>query len=134
MKWQPHYATGHPEIDQQHKTLFESSDQFRQTLEAGEGEKTYDLFLEFLAAYADAHFSIEERCMMAYKCPVAGRNKHEHGLFLKHVQKEQTRFAAEGFTRASAKAMLDMVDGWLDSHICRIDIRLREVMGRGDLA
>lgn len=131
MKWQPHYATGHPEIDQQHMMLFESSDQFRQTLEAGEGRKTYDLFLEFLAAYAEAHFSVEERCMMANKCPVAEQNKHEHSLFLKLVQKEQARFATDGFTRASAEAMLDMVDGWLDSHIGRVDIMLRDATERG---
>ena len=128
MEWQSHYATGDPEIDRQHKTLFEASDQFRRTLEAREGEKTYDLFLEFLTAYAEAHFSIEERCMMTHKCPVAERNKHEHKQFLKRVQKENARFATDGFTRDSAKAMLDMVDRWLDSHICRIDIRLRDVI------
>ena len=128
MKWQPRYATGHPEIDAQHKMLFEMSDQFRQTLEAGEGQKTYDLFLGFLNQYAELHFSIEENCMMAHKCPVAACNKHEHVLFLKRVEQETDRFSREGFTPASATAMLDMLDRWLDSHICRIDVQLRDTI------
>lgn len=127
MKWQPHYATGDAQIDEQHKTLFASSDQFRETLEAGEGRATYDLFLEFLTAYAEAHFDSEEGCMLAHKCPVAAQNKHEHGLFLKMIEKENDRFAEQGFNVAAAEATLNMIDRWLDSHICRIDVQLRDV-------
>jgi hemerythrin len=130
MKWQPRYATGFPEIDKQHKTLFDASDQFRQTLQAGEGDKTYDLFLDFLSAYAQAHFANEERCMMAHLCPVAERNKHEHTGFLKLVANETARFDAEGFLSERAMHLLDMVDRWLSSHICRIDIQLKYATGK----
>ena len=130
MKWQPQHATGDAEIDAQHKMLFDASDQFRETLEAGEGRKTYDLFLGFLNHYTELHFSIEEECMMAHRCPVAAHNKNEHGLFLKRVKKEIDRFAMEGFSRESATAMLDMLDRWLDSHICRIDVKLMDVIGQ----
>ncbi|TDE36253.1 bacteriohemerythrin [Antarcticimicrobium sediminis] len=126
MKWQPQFATGDAQIDEQHKMLFATSEQFRQTLEAGEGEKTYDLFLDFLNAYCEMHFSVEEDCMFAYKCPVAKENKHEHGLFLKLLDKENTHYHDHGFDAARAMAMLDKLDNWLASHICRIDVRLKE--------
>lgn len=113
-------------IDTQHKTLFATSEQFRETLDAGEGSKTYDLFLEFLTTYAEVHFDIEEGCMLAFKCPVAAKNKHEHGLFLMLIEKESARFAEHGFDRAAAEATLDLIDKWLDSHICRIDVQLRD--------
>jgi hemerythrin len=129
MKWQERHATGDAEIDQQHRTLFESSDNFRQALHAGRGKRTYDLFLDFLITYAEMHFSIEECCMLAHKCPIADHNKHEHELFLKRVEKEKARFTVAGFTHDSALALVDMVDSWLDSHIGRIDTRLKEVMG-----
>lgn len=128
MKWKPQYATGDSGIDAQHKTLFETTDQFRQTLEVGQGAATYDLFLEFLTAYAEAHFALEEECMRVRKCPAAKQNKHEHARFMRQIEQENARFAAEGFTHESANAMLDMIDRWLDSHICRIDIKLRDTI------
>ncbi|MGR3321651.1 MAG: bacteriohemerythrin [Pseudooceanicola sp.] len=128
MKWQPHYATGDKLVDDQHKTLFSASDQFRDTLESGGGEKTYDLFLQFLTTYAEAHFSVEERCMLEHRCPVAECNKHEHTQFFKVLRRENERFAEEGYSRSRAMAMVDWLDRWLDSHICRIDIRLRDVI------
>ncbi|MDF1717801.1 MAG: hemerythrin domain-containing protein [Antarcticimicrobium sp.] len=128
MKWQPEFATGDAGIDDQHKMLFETSDQFRRTLEAGEGHRTYDLFLDFLTAYCEMHFSIEEKCMFARKCPVATQNHHEHGLFLRLVEKETARFREDGFDAGSATKLVDTIDSWMESHICRIDVRLREVL------
>ncbi|TDK42338.1 bacteriohemerythrin [Antarcticimicrobium luteum] len=128
MKWQPHFATGDAQIDEQHKMLFTTSDQFRHTLEAGEGERTYDLFLDFLNAYCEMHFAVEEKCMFAHKCPVAALNHHEHTLFLKLLEQENAWFREHGFDAARATAMLDKLDQWLESHICRIDIRLNEVL------
>ena len=128
MQWRPEFATGDPKIDEQHKMLFTTSDQFRHTLEAGEGEKTYDLFLDFLTAYCEMHFSVEEECMFAHKCPVAQQNTQEHGLFLRLVEKENARFREDGFDADRATRLLDTIDRWLESHICRIDVRLRDVL------
>lgn len=46
MKWHPRDATGLEEIHQQHKMLFETADQVRQTLADGAGNRTCDLFTE----------------------------------------------------------------------------------------
>ncbi len=128
MQWRPQFATGDAQIDEQHKMLFTTSDQFRETLEAGEGERTYDLFLDFLTAYCEMHFSVEETCMFAHKCPVAKQNTQEHGLFMRMVEKENARFRTDGFDATIAAKLLDRIDRWLESHICRIDVRLREVL------
>lgn len=127
MEWRPEYATGVAHIDEQHRTLFASAHQFREALEAGQGSQTYDLFLQFLTAYAAAHFGIEEECMLIRKCPVAARNKQEHAMFLTMLEAEDTRFHSDGFSPATATALLDRIDGWLSSHICRIDTQLRDV-------
>lgn len=126
MKWKEAYATGVPELDEQHKALFAFSEEFREVLENGFGAKTYDLFIEFLAAYADAHFSYEEECMLAHLCPVADRNRKEHSGFRALVAQEQEAYRAKGFERQRALALLAVIDKWLDSHICRIDVQLRD--------
>lgn len=126
MEWKEAYATGVPEVDRQHKALFAFSEEFRDVLENGFGAKSYDLFLEFLSAYADAHFSFEEQCMLAHLCPAAGRNRKEHSGFRKMVEQEVAAYRATGFDRQRALDLLGSIDQWLDSHICRIDVQLRD--------
>jgi hemerythrin len=48
--------------------------------------------------------------------------------FLKLVGKEQDRFSKHGFDASHAIKMLDFIDDWLASHICRIDVQLREAI------
>lgn len=129
MRWSEEYATGVPEVDKQHQALFAFSEEFRDVLENGFGAKTYDLFLEFLDAYAEAHFSYEDKCMMAHKCPVADRNRREHGGFRKMVAREQAAYAGHGFDRDRALKLLTDIDRWLMSHICRVDVQLRDCVG-----
>jgi hemerythrin len=47
-------------------------------------------------------------------------------MFLRMLEVEESRFKSDGFNSASAVALLDRVDGWLTSHICRIDVKLRD--------
>ncbi len=126
MKWKEDYATGVPEVDEQHRFLFAFSEEFRDALENGFGEKTYDLFLEFLKTYAEVHFNFEEKCMLAHLCPVANRNRKEHVSFSRLVEQEETEYRNHGFDRQRALALTNMIDQWLDSHICRIDIQLKD--------
>lgn len=128
MKWKEDYATGVPEIDKQHRALFELSEEFRETLESGAGEKTYDLFLDFLKTYCEVHFDFEEKCMLAHLCPVADRNRNEHAMFSRMIAREIEDYETHGFDRDRAMKALDTLDHWLDSHICRVDIKLRDCL------
>jgi len=126
MKWSEKYATGSPEVDEQHKTLFEYSEVFREEMARGVTAEDYSGALDFLSAYAQAHFLFEEKCMLAHKCPAAGRNKQEHAKFLEFMKQEKELFRKEGFTVERATELLDFIDSWLDSHICRIDRQLKD--------
>ncbi len=128
MKWTEAYATGSEQVDEQHKTLFLMSDQYREALEDGHGESTFDLFIEFLSTYAKVHFSFEEECMLAHLCPIANLNKQEHCAFSKFIKKEEERFLRDGFDRKHALALVNAIDRWLDSHIGRVDVQLKTVM------
>ena len=125
MKWKEEYATDIAEIDQQHKTLFEASESFREVLELGCSSETYDGFLEFLAMYIETHFGYEEECMHAAQCPIACTNKKEHAQFMKVVDKEVQVFQQSGFDTQRAFKLLDILDSWLSSHIALIDVQLR---------
>lgn len=126
MKWKDAYATGVPEVDRQHRSLFAFSEEFREALENGFGEKTYDLFLEFLGTYAEMHFDFEEACMLAHVCPVADRNRKEHVSFSRMIAEEEAAYRSHGFDRERALELTRKIDSWLDSHICRIDVQLKD--------
>jgi len=128
MRWSARYSTGIQQIDEQHQMLFQMSEHYRETLDAGEGAAVYGLMLESLDDYARGHFGIEEQCMFRYQCPAAGVNSAAHGHFLKAIGEFQERFAAKGFHRADARRLLDYIDKWLSSHIGRIDTQLRKCL------
>ncbi len=129
MKWNDSYTTGIKNIDDQHKTIFASSEDFREVLEHGCSAGTYQGFLEFLNMYIETHFGYEEKCMHAHKCPIACLNKKEHTLFMKVVKNEEDAFQQTGYDPQRAFELLDTIDNWLGSHIARIDVQLKNYVG-----
>ncbi len=125
MKWRDEYATGIQRVDEQHKSLFRMADDFRMTLDEGGGERTYGTLLDLLDGYCRGHFRFEERCMEEYRCPVAKKNKEAHSMFMATLRDYQQRYAASGYLAADACELVNAVDRWLDEHICRIDVHLR---------
>lgn len=125
MRWSTRYATGIDFIDEQHKMLFKMSEDYHLALAERRGERVYGLALKNLAAYAHAHFGMEEQCMERYRCPVAAINREAHGRFVDALSEFQERYAANGFTIADAQELVQYVDGWLASHIGRIDVQLK---------
>jgi hemerythrin len=126
MKWTDEYATGIPQIDEQHKMLFKMADDYRAALDEGEGERTYDLLLDFLERYTSAHFSFEERCMEEYRCPVAEKNKEAHAHFMVTLRDFKSRFSANRYRASDATALVETVEQWLAGHITRTDSVLRQ--------
>jgi len=130
--WTSDFATGVPEIDRQHKAIIDFSAEFRDVLENGSGEDSYEGFLEFLDAYIRIHFSYEENCMLVNVCPVGGQNKAEHAVFIKLVEAEAAEFKRLGYDEKRAVALLDKADAWLVSHILRVDVKLRDIISNKD--
>ncbi len=130
MKWNEAYATGIPQIDEQHKRLFTMSDDYRISLDEGKGEKTYGMLLEFLERYARAHFGFEERCMEQYHCPAAEKNKEAHAKFTETLGEFRERYAEKKYQAADARELVDTLDHWLSGHIMRIDVALKEAAGK----
>ena len=126
MPWREEFATGNDQIDAQHKLLFEHTDVFRAVLQEGLGERTYWSFLEFLQTFIEVHFGYEEECMFARHCPCASQNKEEHGLFSSYIAAQVAIFEREGFDREKAKTLLARVEDWLEHHIARVDVKLKD--------
>ena len=73
MKWSVQYATGITELDEQHKMLFKMSEDYREALDKGHGDRVFGVLLASLDQYAIGHFGREEHCTYRYQCPAATR-------------------------------------------------------------
>ena len=130
--WKEEYRTGFTSIDDQHKDLFKHIND----LEVMINSQAVDLYkLEatfvFLEAYCNTHFEREENCMFKHKCSVAEINKAAHEKFRQELLVFQKDFSLHRRDRAAAvevaKKVLEMSSGWITSHICKIDVELRNV-------
>jgi hemerythrin len=130
VKWSEQYATGVTQLDEQHKMLFRMSEDYREVLDQGMGERVYLAMLQSLDQYARGHFSEEERCMYRYQCPVAATNTEEHGQFVRALAAFRKRYVDAGFDRADARRVVDFVDAWLSDHIGRIDVQVKPCVER----
>ncbi|MHB8839410.1 MAG: bacteriohemerythrin, partial [Gemmatimonadaceae bacterium] len=69
MQWNESYATGIPQIDDQHKSLFKAVAALATAVERGDGASEYLRLVSFLDRYCREHFSFEEGCMERCRCP-----------------------------------------------------------------
>jgi hemerythrin len=125
VKWSDDFATGIASIDEQHRMLFGMAEDYRSALDEGHGERVYDMLLDSLDAYARAHFSTEEACMIKHGCPAAAANAAAHEQFVVVLSGFQERYRRDGFDRAEARDLVDTLDRWLSNHIARIDLRIK---------
>ncbi len=126
MKWTEDLATGVERVDEQHKLIFKTTDDYRVALDAGQGQRSFKLMLNFLLPYCVGHFGFEETCMEKYHCPVAAKNKEAHEHFKDVLDEFERLYEKNGYQEHDARALLNTVEQWLVGHIGRIDIHLRD--------
>jgi hemerythrin len=131
MQWSEAFATGVDRLDEQHKLLFKMTGDFRAALDEGRGQRVYGTLLVALDTYARSHFRFEESCMERYRCAVAAANTKAHEGFVTLLNDYRARYEARGFDPTEARTLIDTLDQWLESHIGRIDVQLRESVPKG---
>ncbi|RME81738.1 MAG: hemerythrin [Zetaproteobacteria bacterium] len=126
VQWTEEYATGDPEIDAQHKQLFQYiADLEKHIADQDVSDKYLKRFLDFLGLYTRTHFCYEEICMRRRNCPVAAKNKEQHEKLVEAYQRFRARFDAEGANRELLEQLHNFLLSWLKNHILRIDTHLR---------
>jgi len=124
--WKDEYNTGEPEVDKQHKILFQYLEDLENHMKAGDVNERYiGLLLDNLGIFTRSHFCYEEICMRRVKCPVAEKNKEFHGKLLDAYGRYRQRFETEGISDDLVTNLHDFLESWLVNHILKIDTHLR---------
>ncbi len=124
-QWDEKYSTGNNEIDKQHKQIFTYLDDLEAHMKQGASLKWVTHFMTALGLYTRTHFCFEEICMRRTKCPVADKNKQQHGKLLKIFDKAQKRFEKEGVSDELLIEVQNFLTSWLVNHIMKIDVHLK---------
>jgi hemerythrin len=120
--WQSKYSVGVPEIDREHKRLFELADRLHTAMAAGKGKESEQAALSELIRYTAEHFGHEEAVMRRYNYADLKAHHAKHEAFTKTVLEFQTKFEA-GAVCLSVR-MLQFVRTWLVEHIGGEDVKI----------
>lgn len=112
--WQNAYSLGMPEIDEQHKALFELINELWGAIVKRASIENQMLVIEGLERYTIAHFTAEETFMRAIKYSKFDVHKQMHDQFIQRIADEKTRLLnGHGFSLD----VLYFLKDWLVNHI-----------------
>ena len=120
--WNDRYATGIPSVDDQHKTLFNTVNEFHAGLVAGKAREELAHALDFLVTYTVKHFKTEEEFMQFHKFDGLAAHRAEHHLLLQEVATFKENWAKNA---ASVRPMevARFLGDWLTHHIQQMDFQ-----------
>lgn len=122
LHWNDSYQTGHPAIDNQHRSIINAMYQIHAAVEAGKIIEEMPAILEFLDNYVHKHFHFEENCAERYHCPNAQKNKEAHREFEIRVGEIRDQYSRKPFSRPEALDVYYEMIAWIKDHILSVDV------------
>lgn len=129
-KWQDKFSCGIPEIDKQHKNLFDIGARIYDTAALNDGYDHYDELmqtLDELVEYTKYHFGYEEILMLKCNYPDYPSHKIEHDFFVKKLQKIAAKDMEENQDKTLTEIVVFVAD-WIAGHILDTDMKYRDCL------
>ena len=131
--WTKQFETGSAKLDQQHRLLIDNINLLKEQLDhtnptRKEAEFAVDL-VDYLEAYANIHFTAEEKCMESYRCSVHAVNQQAHERFREYIHNYKRQCEIEGFKVELLRNLHEIMRAWIQEHILKIDTQLRPCIG-----
>ncbi len=141
--WQRAYETGIPEVDAQHRMLFDAINRLADILETDTDISLRELngSLAFLKYYAEWHFQREEHIFELRagdpKHPLLCANRRAHARFNRLAQQWYQRLVemqregapAEQVRQFAQDLYQELID-WIENHIIKVDRQAAAVCAR----
>ncbi|WP_051378800.1 bacteriohemerythrin [Derxia gummosa] len=116
--WDEEYSVGIPEVDEQHRGLFELVNRVYEAAVHHASSAEVREIVDALEHYTVLHFADEERYMLHARYPDFPSHKAKHDDFVARVRVEKQRLQA-GFPLELD--IVNFLSDWLVSHILRAD-------------
>ena len=116
--WKPEYSVGHPDIDRQHKYLFELWIMLDSMKNQPDNRRSLEQALLSLFDYVEVHFSNEEEYLQAH--PEIEQHKKIHAAFIARTNTFMEEFRNRTL---DIQTVIDFLLEWLINHIVETDRR-----------
>jgi len=130
IEWSEELATGVPEIDAQHRELFNRFGMLLASCNEGKGKEEVLRLLTFLGDYVKTHFATEEALQLKHGYPEYREHKAEHKEFTAQVDRLKTQVAEEGATLSLVILTNKTLVQWLVQHISNTDMRFARFLAQ----
>ena len=118
MTWNGALATGHADIDEQHRKLIALANRLNESIQRGAGRHGIVSVLDELISYTAFHFEFEENLMKKANYPDFFRHQQEHKKLVSDVLSHKARFDSG---EALSSELLTFLRDWLVNHIMKTD-------------
>jgi len=129
MKWIPWddvLATGHADMDADHKVLIRLFNQLADSVRNRSGRAVSSDLLNDIIEHAKTHFAMEDRLMATHRYPKADQHVAEHAKLINRAVNFKTKFDV-----GSPGSHIDLIhfpEDWLTFHILGADKALSEFL------
>ena len=113
-QWSKRYVVQVPEVDTEHRTMFEKGRQVHQAFRSGANPEQLQGQLQDLVSYVAAHFAHEERLMRETRYGSYQWHKRQHDAAKEQAKEYEDRILA-GDSKAVAP-FLRFLDRWVKDH------------------
>lgn len=128
VQWQPSLEIGVPEVDQQHKEIFNRVNALLTAMQQGKGRQEVSELIDFLAKYVVSHFTAEERVMSTNGYPDYEAHRQQHAAFVADFGELKRELEARGSSSLLVIQVQRRVIDWLIQHIGKEDKRIAEFL------
>lgn len=124
-------STGVDAIDREHQELIRQFNEFHDAMAHGKGKDVATKMLTFIVNYTEKHFAHEEQCMAERRCSAAAANLAAHNALRREVEGMKARLKDGSLSIVDMIKIERTLGDWLQSHICAVDVKLRETTANG---
>ncbi len=117
------YSFDIPEIDDQHKGIFQLAGQLDTAVREGHEEPILRVLFVEISKHIDLHFATEEALMERVKYPKIKTHKKEHEGFRKNIKDALDKIETE--TETLGLEVLFTLNDWIKKHITTTDQDLK---------
>ncbi|TCO10537.1 bacteriohemerythrin [Natronoflexus pectinivorans] len=123
IEWKKEYSIDVPQIDEEHKTLIKSLNEFYEGLRINSSKENLDILIQRLLKYAESHFSNEEKYMQSINYQNIEEHSKEHKEFMSKANDFYEKFRS-GKMMVSFE-VTNFIKDWIVHHILNEDMKLK---------
>jgi hemerythrin-like metal-binding protein len=124
--WDDMLATGHADIDADHKILIALFNQLTDSVRKRSGKAVTGDLLDDIIEHAKTHFAMEDRLMADHRYPKADQHAAEHVQLIKRAINFKAKFDVG--SPGSHIEVIHFPEDWLTFHILGADKELGEFL------